>query len=237
MPGISAPDPAPRVPLTKLVVRFAIVFILMPLLFFSTAGTVRWPVAWVYLIGQFMFSVSIVAWLNKNNPDLLRERMTFMKKSGKSWDKPIVLAFTALSVALYALPGLDAVRYHWTYVPPTIQLVAFAGLVAGSALVFRVMQVNTFLTPLVEIQRDRGHTVVSTGPYAYVRHPMYAGMTISMISLPLFLGSLWTLAIAGVILTLLFVRTYIEDRTLHRELPGYAEYAQRVRYRIVPGVW
>lgn len=204
---------------------------------FGTAGTVRWPAAWIFLVGQFCLSGYLVVWLKKNDPALLQERMAFMKKSGKKWDKRIVLGFTILSVPYYALPGLDAVRYGWSHVPAVVQVLALFPLLAGFGLFVLAARANTFLTPLVEIQRDRGHRVVSAGPYRYVRHPMYVGMLLHFTFLPIFLGSLYTLLVSAALVTLLLVRTSIEDKTLHRELDGYAEYAQRVHYRIIPGVW
>jgi protein-S-isoprenylcysteine O-methyltransferase Ste14 len=209
----------------------------MALCFFGTAGTTRWIEAWVYLVAQFCVSLFFVVWLKKNDPALLRERMTFMKKSGKTWDKFVVLGFTVLSVPFYVLPGFDAVRYHWSHVPLAAQIVALVASIAGVSMFVLAARANTFLTPLIEIQRDRGHRAISTGPYAYVRHPMYAGMLIHLICLPIFLGSLWTLVVSAALCVLLLVRTYFEDKTLQRELEGYTEYALRVRYRIVPGVW
>jgi protein-S-isoprenylcysteine O-methyltransferase Ste14 len=178
-----------------------------------------------------------VVWLTKKDPALLQERMTFLRKSGKTWDKFLVLGISVLSIPCYFLPGLDAVRYHWSHVPLTAQCIALLASIAGTSMIVLAMRANTFLTPVIEIQRRRGHHVVSSGPYAFVRHPMYVGVIFYIFGLPVFLGSLFTLPVSAALCALLLVRTYFEDRTLHRELEGYVEYAQRVRYRIVPGLW
>ena len=121
--------------------------------------------------------------------------------------------------------------------PWFIQAVALVGLALACGLVFWVTAANTYLSRLVRIQEDRGHQVVTTGPYRFVRHPMYAGLVVLIPCLPLFLGSWWALVPAGLIAILFVIRTALEDRTLRAELPGYAEYAQHVRYRLLPGIW
>jgi len=204
---------------------------------FGTAGTVKWVEGWAYLLLQTLFSVAAAIWLKRNNPDLLRERMTFLKKTGKTWDKAIVLIMTVVFIPYLTLAGLDGGRYHWSHVPPAAQFAGFAGIVLVFILFFQVMRVNTYLSRVVEIQKERGHQVVTTGPYRYVRHPMYAGAIVLFLCIPLALGSLWALSPGGFLVVLIVVRTYLEDRTLHRELEGYDAYAQRVRYRLIPGIW
>jgi protein-S-isoprenylcysteine O-methyltransferase Ste14 len=204
---------------------------------FGTAGTLKWVEGWAYLLLQTLFSLLAAFWLKRNNPDLLRERMTFLKKTGKSWDKVIVLAMSVTFIPYLVLAGLDGGRYHWSHVPPAAQLAGFAGIVLAFILFFQVMRVNTYLSRIVEIQKERGHRVVTTGPYRYVRHPMYASATVLFLCIPLALGSLWALVPGGFLVVLIVVRTYLEDRTLHRELAGYDAYAQRVRYRLIPGIW
>ena len=237
MPNRREPVVSETVSMRRIVIRFSITFALFALVLFGGAGTLRWPEAWIFLAGQIVYSVCLVTWLRKNDPALLQERMKFLKKTGKGWDKVIVFAFTILSIPMYALPGVDAVRFQWSHVPLSVQAVAYCGIWIALYIVFRTMQVNTFLTPVVEIQKDRGHKVITTGPYAYVRHPMYAGVTILVICLPLFFGSLWSLLCNAIVFVILIVRIVREDRTLHIELDGYREYARQTRYRLVPGIW
>jgi protein-S-isoprenylcysteine O-methyltransferase Ste14 len=135
------------------------------------------------------------------------------------------------------LTGLDGVRFRWSHVPFGLNLLGFAGLVLAMLLVFWVMRENTFASSVVRIQTDRGHRVCSTGPYAYARHPMYVGVILSIISFPLALGSLFALIPAVIIVGLFIMRAALEDKTLQEELPGYKEYAQKVRFRLIPGVW
>ena len=211
--------------------------IVMSAAFFGSAGTWNWPEAWVYLFIQFSFAIGVAAWLKKNNPELLEARMKYLKRSAKSWDKAIVVFATAAFIPLLVLPGLDAVRYKWSEIPLPVTIVAFASIIISMTLVFWVMRENRFASRLVEIQRERGHEVVTSGPYQYVRHPMYVGVMIIWFSVPLALGSLWALIPGAVMATIFVVRTHLEDRMLHEELEGYVAYAQRVRYRLVPGIW
>jgi protein-S-isoprenylcysteine O-methyltransferase Ste14 len=141
------------------------------------------------------------------------------------------------SLVIMLVAGLNF-RFGW---PPAValwvQLLALAVLVLGFASGTWAMFANRFFSGIVRIQADRGHSVVSAGPYCYVRHPGYVSAIIGNLSMPLALGSVWALIPAVITVVLIVVRTALEDRTLRAELPGYAEYAQRVRYRLLPGVW
>jgi protein-S-isoprenylcysteine O-methyltransferase Ste14 len=222
---------------TGMVIRLVLAFIVMAMAFFGSAGTFVWPEAWLYMVFQITFSTVLVVWLKKHNPDLLRERMTFLKQSARGWDKAIVLTLTAILVPYLFLPGLDAVRYQWSWVSLPYKAVGFVGILVSFVLIFWVMRENTYLSRWVEIQQNRGHKVISTGPYRYVRHPMYVGVIVIVFCIPLALGSLWTLIPGALFTALIVIRTHLEDKTLHRELQGYASYADKVRYRLVPGIW
>jgi protein-S-isoprenylcysteine O-methyltransferase Ste14 len=174
--------------------------------------------------------------MKKKAPDLLKERMR-RKKDVKSWDKIIMAFYSFFLILILILPGLDAVRFQWSNVPLYAKILAFIGYVPGSALAFWAMRENAFLSDVVRIQEDRGHTVCTTGPYKYVRHPMYVGVILIMLCFPISLGSFYTLIPAVIIMILFSVRTALEDKTLREELPGYKEYAQNVRYRLIPGIW
>jgi protein-S-isoprenylcysteine O-methyltransferase Ste14 len=139
--------------------------------------------------------------------------------------------------ALFVLTGLDAGRFGWSSPPAGVRAASWIGLLAAASWIFWVLMTNTFLSRMVRIQDDRGHRVVTSGPYRYVRHPMYAGLVVFFVCIPLALGSWWGLVVSALIIALFVLRTALEDRTLRQELDGYDEYARRVCYRLLPGVW
>ncbi|MEW5719963.1 MAG: isoprenylcysteine carboxylmethyltransferase family protein, partial [Chloroflexota bacterium] len=153
------------------------------------------------------------------------------------WDRVLTSIYAIFLFAIYIVAGLDAGRFQWSATPLAVQVVGGIGFVLGSVLVYWAMLANPFLAQVVRIQTERAHQTVSSGPYRYVRHPMYAGILVSYGATPLLLGSWFALAPFAVMAVLLVVRTALEDKTLQAELPGYAEYAQRVRYRLLPRVW
>ena len=204
--------------------------------FFIPAGTLKWPEAWLFIVFYALAVTAIVIWMKKRSPDLLEER-TKRKKDVKSWDKIFMVFYSIFLLILLILPGLDAVRFRWSNIHMIVKIIAFTGYIPGFAIVFWAMRENAFLSNVVRIQKDRGHFVCKTGPYKYVRHPMYAGVILIMLCFPLSLGSLYTLIPTAVIMVLFLIRTALEDKTLKEELPGYKEYSQKVRYRLIPGLW
>jgi len=206
------------------------------LLIFVAAGTFRWPRLWFFLGFYVAATSGLMLWLKKRNPGLLKERMT-VKKDAKAWDKTLVKAYTAILMVLYIVIPLDAVRFGWSRVPPAISWSAFGIIFLAWLWVFWAFRENAFLSALVRIQSDRGHAVCTTGPYRLVRHPMYLAVILVIVAVPLFLGSLYSLIPAALIVGLFVLRTSLEDRTLHQELPGYADYAARTRWKLVPRVW
>jgi protein-S-isoprenylcysteine O-methyltransferase Ste14 len=221
----------------RLLIKSTVGFGIFCALIFGGAGTFAWPAAWLYIIIQSSASAVMVLWLRKRNPELLKVRTEFWKRVTKPWDKAIMILFVAVSVPFFVLPGLDTIRYEWTHVPLLLQVLGFVGILVSSALIFWVIKTNPYSSAAVEIQEDRGHEVVASGPYQYVRHPMYVGAILGFFSIPLALGSLITL-IPGTILTaLIVVRTELEDKTLREELAGYTDYAETVKCRLIPGVW
>jgi protein-S-isoprenylcysteine O-methyltransferase Ste14 len=175
-------------------------------------------------------------WAKKKDPALLKERAS-PQKDVKPWDRTLIRAYSVFLVAMPIMAGLDAVRFRWSRVPFGLILFGFAGLILAMLLVFWVMRENTFASSVVRIQTERGHRVCSTGPYQYVRHPMYVAVILSVVCLPVALGSLFALVPALVIVGLFILRTSLEDKTLQAELLGYKEYARKVRFRLIPGVW
>jgi protein-S-isoprenylcysteine O-methyltransferase Ste14 len=217
--------------------RIAFGFIVICAALFVPAGTMRWPEAWIYILTQFSFSTAMAVWLKKNDPELLRERLTLVKRSARDWDKVILGISTVIFIPYILLPGFDAVRYGWSQVPSLLKIAAFAGMFSALVVVFWIMRANTFLSRFAEIQKDRGHRVITEGPYRHIRHPMYAAIIILIISIPLLLGSLWSLIPGGMMIILIIIRTALEDRMLQAELDGYRSYADKVRYRLLPGLW
>ena len=203
---------------------------------FVPAGTLRWTEAWIFIILYTAAVTAAVAWMKKKAPGLFQER-TRRKKDAKSWDRIFMALYSIFLLILLILPGLDAVRFRWSNIPSIAKVLAFIGYLPGFWIAFWAMRENSFLSDVVRIQEDRGHTVCTTGPYRFVRHPMYVGVILIMICYPFSLGSLYTLIPAAIIIGLFFFRTALEDKTLQNELPGYMEYVQKVRYRLIPGLW
>ena len=198
------------------------------------SGRPSWTRAWVYLAG-YVGLIALTAAVVRN-PELFAERAR-VRKDAKTWDKLLSVFFGIFGLGLLAVAALD-LRFGWS--PPMSTAVAAAGLasfVAGFGLSTWAMASNRFFSSVVRIQADRGHTVATGGPYRFVRHPGYIGFIVGAFGTALLLGSRWALVPAALAGALVVVRTVLEDRTLRVELPGYADYAARVRYRLLPRVW
>ena len=213
-------------------VQSAIFLVLAALALFASAGTLAILGFWLYLA---ILAAIIVASLLALDPGLLRERM---RPGGQR--PPLALRlFTIVMFLHWIVAGLDRGRFHWSDgVPSWIQALGLIALTAGYALCFWAMAVNRFFSSVVRIQSDRGQYVVPSGPYAYVRHPGYLASIVIMLASGLALGS-WLAALLVIASSLPFLlyRAISEDRVLQTELPGYADYARRVRWRLVPGIW
>jgi protein-S-isoprenylcysteine O-methyltransferase Ste14 len=201
---------------------------------FIAAGGLAWPAAWVY---TGVSTVDAILLLLVVSPELMRER-THPKADAKAWDRVLARLTGPLgSTVILVVAGLDK-RFGWSaQTSLAVQFVGLAVFVLGMGLMTWAMAVNSYFSLVVRIQRDRGHTVVTGGPYRYVRHPGYVGGILFQLGTPLLLGTLWSLIPAGLTALLLVVRTALEDRTLQDELEGYREYAQQTRFRLLPGVW
>lgn len=207
------------------------------LLLFVPAGTVRWPGAWVFLAIMAVASFWGFAWLGRHDPELLKERMRPpFQREQLTQDKLLMGTFLPLWLGWYVLMGLDR-RLGWSSVPVSLQILGAILLCLGIWLSWQVLKENSYAAPVVKVQKERGHKVVTTGPYAYVRHPMYASVIFFALGVPLLLGSWWGLLVSPLLLSVLALRAVLEERMLMAELEGYADYAQRVRYRFVPLLW
>jgi protein-S-isoprenylcysteine O-methyltransferase Ste14 len=208
--------------------------IVLGLVIFLSAGSLNFLWGWVFLAIYFAFTVGMLLVAGEG---LMAERST-IHKDAKSWDR-YLSAIPALSIlAMLVIGGLDAGRGHWTPELPLWLHILAAALLIGSLLISTwAVSANRFFSAVVRIQIDRGHQVIDNGPYAIIRHPTYLLTLLLGILLPLLLGSLWAL-VPGIIGSIgIVIRTALEDKTLKAELPGYAEYAQKVRYRLFPGIW
>ncbi len=230
--SVSLPRPA----LKRILAVLASVVVWSAALFVS-AGRWDWTRGWIYFgVSLLSVGVNTVAMLRKN-PGLIAARGNLHRKEIRTFDKVFMALYVPTSLALPVVAGLDAVRFAWTPLPWETLYPGVLVLLLGVAPVAWAVASNPFLEVTVRIQTDRGHRVVSTGPYRFVRHPMYLGASLGFIGAPLVLGSLWAFVPAGLAVVVFVLRTILEDRTLRRELPGYEEYAQHTRYRLLPGVW
>lgn len=212
-------------------------FLLIGLALFLPAGTIAWPAGWIDLILLHGWMLVGIWLLLKYNPSLLQERLSLSQSNQKAWDKVFILLFELFFFAWLVLMPLDAVRFHWSHMPLVLQVVGAIALVGSFFLISLTFRENSFLSPRVRIQEERGQTVISTGPYHIVRHPMYAGGLLLFLGTPLLLGSWFGLLLVLVMMPGLVVRAILEERVLRKELPGYDAYMLQVKYRIVPYIW
>lgn len=212
--------------------------VVMGVLLFGSAGTLAWLAAWLYLLEIGVAGVWVGLWLARTDPDLLVERMRpFISREQSGWDRVFMSVALLAMAAWWGLIGVDAVRFGWSRVPQGLRVVGAIAVFIVFWLTRDVYRANHFATPIVEIQHARGHKVVDNGPYAIVRHPMYAVAILFFVGTPLMLGSWWGLACAPLLTAALGYRAVGEERMLLEGLPGYREYMQRVRYRFVPRIW
>jgi protein-S-isoprenylcysteine O-methyltransferase Ste14 len=218
------------------VLRIILGVIFFPAVLLLPAGRVDWLEAWAFLIVFFTAGVLLRVCVKRRNPGLLKERLSRAPGTEK-WDTILMGVYPGFLMGTLVVSALDAGRFGWSSTPMGARILGWIGLGIAIAIVWRVMSVNPFASRWVRIQEDRGHEVITVGPYRYVRHPMYVAVLIFLICVPVVLGSWWGL-LPGAATGLLFVfRTALEDRTLLMKLPGYQDYARRVRYRLVPGIW
>jgi protein-S-isoprenylcysteine O-methyltransferase Ste14 len=212
-------------------------FTLFALALFLPAGTLAWPAAWVFLALFFSFFVAVNAWLFRHNPGLLEERMKLSRPNQQGWDKLLFPLLLVFSIAWLVSMAFDAVRFHWSQVPELLQGIGVIILLWSFSLLFLTFRENSYLSTVVRIQEERGQKVISTGPYHYVRHPMYAAILIFVVGTSMLLGSWYGILVGLVFMVLLARRAVLEERALQQELPGYTVYMQQVKYRLIPFVW
>ncbi len=234
--GATVPG-AGRAVVKQIVVSTVMLGVMMAV-FFAGAGRRDLPRAWLFFGAAFVYFVVSTLFLYRYNPELLVVRLTVRREGSRGWDEVLMRVANLTGMLLMpAVAGLDVGRYGWSslgwiYVVPGAIL-----FVLGAVLITWAMIVNRHFEPTVRIQEDRGHEVVSTGPYSFVRHPGYLSGILWMSSIPLIMGSLYAFLPLTLYGSLMILRTYLEDETLREKLPGYAEYVERVKFRLIPWIW
>ncbi|MGZ4901856.1 MAG: methyltransferase family protein [Halobacteriota archaeon] len=210
--------------------------LVLGLLLFIAAGTVFWFYGWIFLILLYSFVVALFMWLLRHDPGLIEER-TGLKPDQPTWDKVSnVLAYPTIGIWLIIMP-LDAVRFHWSQMPTWLHVVGAIVLLSSFYLIYRTYRENPYLSSAVRIQEERGQTVVSTGPYRYVRHPLYTSALLFFLGSALLMGSWIGVILALFLEGILAIRAVREEQVLQKGLKGYDAYMARVRWRLIPHVW
>lgn len=222
----------------KYIPLFLFAILVVPFLPLLISRHWRWWEAWVFfLLNIFSFAVSR-ALAARRNPDVLVERSRFMQlDDAKPWDKLFSPLVGIGSGLIPLVAGLDEL-FNWSNAfNMTLKVISLCLILAGYALASYALIENRYFSGMVRIQTDRGHQVVSAGPYGWVRHPGYAGSLIYFLATPIFLDSSWAFIPAVLLTIVLVIRTSLEDKTLQKELEGYQTYASQVRFRLIPGIW
>ncbi|MFN2211934.1 MAG: methyltransferase family protein [Anaerolineales bacterium] len=232
-------SPGTRRVIIKWIIQSILGVIGYALIIFISAGTLDWVWGWVLVGLVFVFLLAHPLLLVPINPELLVERGKGLGDEGvKTWDRWVAgFAAGVMPLSSWIVAGLD-VRFGWTGpVPLVYHLFGLLGSIAGYGLFLWAMISNAYFSEGVRIQDERGHTVATGGPYRFVRHPGYSGAILSQLSTPFLLGSIWSMIPSFGSAMLYILRTYLEDSTLTEELPGYLEYTQVTRFRLLPGIW
>jgi protein-S-isoprenylcysteine O-methyltransferase Ste14 len=220
---------------TKVIVVESVEFLVMALVLFLSAGTVAWPAAWVFFGLLFVWSLPTTWWLLKYDPGLIEERMRFRPQLSR--DRVFIAVAFAFTLFWLILAPLDAVRFHWSRMPIELKTLGALVLLISLYIAFLTMRENPYSSVVVRVQKERAQTVISTGPYRYVRHPMYTGACLFFLGTALLLGSWYGVLCTPVFIGLFAVRAVLEERLLREELEGYDAYVARVKYRFFPYVW
>lgn len=215
-----------------LAVYVAVTLVLM----FWPAGTIDWRRGWLFITLFVILMFIAVGWIARDNPELFVARSK-IQKGAKGWDVILSSIVVVLILAVVPVAALDDARFHWAPTPDWVPLLGYALLIAGFMGVTWAQSVNRHFEAAVRIQTERDHRVIETGPYAYIRHPGYAFAILMSAGIALSLGSLVALILVALVTVLLAIRTVGEDAVLREGLPGYADYAARVKYRWLPFVW
>jgi len=216
----------------KIFIIFPAALIVTGLMLFLPAGSFSFWNAWVFIAVLFIPCIFVVLYFLKHDPKLLERRMQYKEKEIEQ--KTIMKIATLLFVIGFITPGLDF-RYGWSSVPLLLVIISYTIIFLGYMLIFFVFKENTYTSRIIEV--EKGQKVVSTGPYSIVRHPMYVGVLLMYLFIPTALGSYYSLILFLPIILIIIFRILNEEKVLTRDLPGYAEYTKKVKYRLIPGIW
>jgi protein-S-isoprenylcysteine O-methyltransferase Ste14 len=222
--------------MTPVVIRSIAALLFLALLLFVPAGSISWTRGWLFLLGLVTMIGISALYLWRINPEIFAARSR-IHPGTKRWDRILLGFLLPAMLAIFPVAALDDARFQWSRMSWWFVGLGYLLLTTGTAITAWAQAVNRFFEPGVRIQTERGHQVVETGPYAIIRHPGYFGACLLFAGIALALGSWWALVPAGFAVPLILIRTEWEDRTLHAALAGYATYAQRVPFRLIPGVW
>jgi len=220
-------------------VRLVVLYLLIPLILLICGGDLCWWQAWGYSLLILAAGIGGRIWAEQRHPGLTAERQNIENiQNAKTWDKVLApLMAVSLVFPMVIVAGLDH-RYNWSpEFPLWLNIIGLILITFGYAFATWAVAENRFFSSVVRIQTERGHVVCDTGPYRFVRHPGYAGNILPLFGIVLALGSIWTLIPAAVAAIITLIRTVLEDQTLQEELPGYRDYAQHVRYQLIPGIY
>jgi len=220
-------------------IRLVVVYLLIPLILLICGGDLGWWQAWLYSLLIVAAGIGGRLWAEHRHPGLMAERQNIESiKNAKAWDKVLApLMAVSIGYPMVFVAGLDH-RYNWSSdFPLWLIVIGFILISLGYAFAAWALAENRFFSSVVRVQTDRGHRVCDSGPYRVVRHPGYAGNVLALFGIVLALSSTWTLIPAAVAVIIAVTRTALEDQTLQEELPGYRDYARRVRYRLIPWIY
>jgi protein-S-isoprenylcysteine O-methyltransferase Ste14 len=220
-------------------IRLVVVYLLIPLVLLVCGGDLGWWQAWLYSVLVLGAGLGGRIWAEQRHPGLTAERQnTEIIHDAKAWDKVLApLMAVSIGYPMVLVAGLDH-RFNWSVdFPLWLNVIGFVSISLGYAFAAWALVENRFFYSVVCIRTDRGHAVCDSGPYRFVRHPGYAGNILGLFGIVLALGSVWSLIPAAVASIITVIRTALEDQTLQAELPGHRDYAQRVRYRLIPAIY
>ena len=224
--------------LVRAIIQTLAMLVVLAAILLGAGGDWLWPQAWAFLGETGVLSLCISVWLAQHDPELLKARLTStFKADQRPFDRAVIIAIGPLYLAWLALIGLDAERFQWSSAPLPAQIAGTALVGLGMVLAWETFRQNSFAAPQVRVQAERGQTVIDTGVYRYIRHPMYAGALLYIVGAPLVMGSLWGLVGSAVLAIGFAVRAVGEETVLKADLPGYVDYMQKTPWRLIPGVW
>jgi len=216
----------------------SVMLALQMIIFYISAGHIVGLRPWTFFGASFVHYALSTAVQYKLNPELLVQRLKRKREGSKLWDEILMRASNlTVLIAIPVMAGLDSGRFQWSDLHVQFAVLGFVFLTLSTILINWAMAVNPHFEPTVRIQKDRGHKVISSGPYKIVRHPGYLAGILYTLSIPLIIGSVFTFIPIGIYVILYIIRTSLEDRTLHEELDGYSEYARQVKHKLLPGLW